>query len=93
LFSNSSEPFAFVAGGAFDTFGTIAAPTIADPNRVLPLASYVKFSTPICATLQDLDILNNGRITLHNRNLDDPWSPESLIKISLMFVEPNAKVF
>lgn len=80
LNTNTNEPYTFIAGGNF------------------PQAATAKFiqlggATPVCATLLELDILNSGRITLHNRNLLQLWDIGTDLRTTLVFIEPGARVY
>lgn len=80
LNTNSNEIYTFIAGGNFS----------ADS-----LAKFVQFgsTTPVCSTLLELNILNGGRVTLHNRNLLQLWDGDTDLRTSLVFIEPGARIY
>ena len=80
LNTNTNEPYSFVAGANF--------------AQGLP-AAFVALggSTPVASTLLDLHLLNGGTVSVHNRNLAQPWTPDTALRTSLVFIEPGARIF
>jgi hypothetical protein len=80
LNTTTNEQYTFVSGGNFP-----AAP----PAKFIQLGG----STPVCATLLELDVLNSGRITIHNKNPFQFWDIGTDLRTTLVFIEPGAQVY